>query len=273
MRIRGLFLLCISVLGFIALAGAVNFAANEWKRWQDARDAQGLLQVFANLAYLSERFSVERGDVNQALLAEGPRPQAAIDTAQKNRGRTDEAMTAAQAYLKDLDAADQELIAPGVARIAAMLRDTRTLAESEIAKPKADRNPETTARYVSTATDLLQNIARVSAVVELRAATEDISIGRLASLARLSLTIRDIGGRRSTLITTYAGSKVAFTPAQVEQFLLLDGQVSAVWSILLHTARELDATAGITPAVQEANAKFMGDGAKLTRELFETRTV
>ena len=272
MRIRGLFLLCISVLGFIALAGAVNFAANEWKRWQNAQDAQGLLQVFANLAYLSERFSVERGDVNQAFLDES-RQQTAVDFGQKSRVRTDEALASAQNDLKALDSADQELIGPGIVRIATLLRDTRTLADEELTKPRANRNPEVTARYVSAATELLQNIARVSAVVELRAATEDISIGRLASLARLTLTLRDIGGRRSTLITTYTGSKVGFTPAQAEQFLLLDGQLNAVWSILMHTARELDAIPGITSAMQEANTKFMVDASKLTRELFEKAKV
>ncbi len=100
-------------------------------------------------------------------------------------------------------------------------------------------------------------MGRLSALLELRAGDNDASIGRLASLARLSSTVRDVGGRRATMITVFLGSGKTFSPAQIEQFLQLDGQVTAYWAVLTHAGKDVEDVAGIAAALQKAKTDFL----------------
>ncbi len=269
MRIRGLFLLCISTLGAVSLAGGVMFAVGEWRQWHAAVRAQSLMQVFANLAYVNERYSVERGDFNQILLGEAAASPALIETAKRNIGRTDEFLTAAQTLAAALNASDRAAIEGKITAAAKALRDLRDKAWPQTMKPRAERDPQVVSRYVPEATDVLISIGKISAALELRASDEDTSIGRLASLARISAAMRDTAGRRSTMLTTYLSSGKKFTPETVEQFLLLDGQVAAYWAVLSHAANELEDVPGILPSIDVAEKGFLVDGGKVTRRIYD----
>ncbi|WP_029005822.1 methyl-accepting chemotaxis protein [Azorhizobium doebereinerae] len=267
MRIRGMILLCISTLGAVSLAAGAVFAVKEWRQWQSAMDAQELMQVFANLAHASERYSIERGDFNQMLLAEEPVTAALTDTAKANSARTDEALKAAQTYAAELDAADRAAVDGPIAKTAAAIQQLREAAWAEGRKPRSGRDTAFVSAYVPKAQDLLQAMARISATLELKAGDQDTSIGRLASFARISATLRDAGGRRSTMLTTYLGSGTPFTPAQAEQFFQLDGQVAAYWAVLSHAGNDLSDVPGISAAMEAAKSRFMGTGNEITRKV------
>ncbi len=269
MRIRGLFLLCISTLGAVSLAGGVVFAISEWKHWHSATAAQGLMQVFANLAYVNERYSVERGDFNQMLLSEAVPTPTMVETAKRNVGRTDEVLAAAQTFVAALDTSDRTAVEGQIATAATRLRQLRDTAWPQMMKVRAERDPGVVARYVPEATDVLQSIGKISAGLELRASDEDASIGRLASLARIAAAMRDIAGRRSTMLTTYLGSGKKFTPEAVEQFLLLEGQVAAYWAVLQHAGNELDDVPGIAASLETTEKSFIVDGGKVTKLVFD----
>ncbi|WP_341991098.1 methyl-accepting chemotaxis protein [Azorhizobium sp. AG788] len=245
------------------------FAVGEWRNWQSATTAQALMQVFANLAYVNERYSVERGDYNQMLLGEAAATPAMIETAKRNTGRTDEVLAASQTFAAALGASDRAAVEGPIAAAAKNMRQLRDTAWPQMQKPRAERDPQVVARYVPEATEVLQAIAKISSALELRASNENTSIGRLASLARISAAMRDTAGRRSTMLTTYLGSGKKFTPETMEQFLLLDGQVAAYWAVLLHAGHELDDVPGISAALEAAEKGFVVEGGRATRKIFD----
>ncbi|MEW6125084.1 MAG: methyl-accepting chemotaxis protein [Pseudomonadota bacterium] len=257
MRVRGLFLLSISLIGAVAMAGGVVFAIGEWRKWQQATAAQELMEVLANLAYLSERLSVERGDYNQLLLSEN------AAAAKPTTTRADESLAAIAATKSALDGADAKMVDEAFAKIVAGVKAARAQADAQIVKPLAQRAPDAASRYITDTTSLLAAVSRLSDTLELRVSDNNAEIGRLAAMARLSLMMRDIGGRRSTMLTTYFGNQKPITPAQVEQFYMYEGQIRALWSMLEHAVSELRDLPGIEAAAERAKAEFMtGLGAE-----------
>ncbi|WP_127090176.1 methyl-accepting chemotaxis protein [Aquabacter cavernae] len=263
MRVRGLFLLSISLIGAVALAGGVVFAVGEWRKWQQAATAQELMEVLANLAYLSERLSMERGDYNQLLLAEG------AAAARPNLQRSDESLAAVAATKSALDGAEGKMVDEAFAKITAGVAAARALADAQIVKPLSQRAPDSGPRYITDTTNLLGAISRLSDTLELKVSDNNPEIGRLAAMARLSLMMRDIGGRRSTLLTSYLGNPKPLTPGQVEQFYLYEGQLRAIWSMLEHSVSELASLPGIEAAAQRANAEFVTAFGAETKDVFQ----
>ncbi|MEP9376576.1 methyl-accepting chemotaxis protein [Aquabacter sp. CN5-332] len=224
------------------------------------------MQVFASLARLSERISVERGDLNQALLSSTTQISS---EAKANMGRTDESVASTQAALAALAPADKAAIETPLTKILASARTARALVESEVAKPANGRDPQAQARYVSDVTANLGNISRLSDDLELRINDKDGEIGSLAGMARYSLMLRDIGGRRSTMLTSYLGNRTTLTPAQIQQFYSYTGQITTLWSLVQHAAHDLDDVPGITAAVEKADKEFMQVLGKLILDTFQ----
>ncbi|WP_198018885.1 methyl-accepting chemotaxis protein [Azorhizobium doebereinerae] len=227
------------------------------------------MQVFANLAFLSERASIERGDFNQIMLVDEAAGAPLIQSAGKDMALVDESLAAVQASTAALTTSDAVMVEKAFAKILAAAHATRATAQEQVAKPKNQRDPQVHARYIADSIAILADISRLSDAVELRAADEYPAVGRFAALARMSLTLRDLGGRRSTMITNFVGSKKAYGPAETEQFLLYEGQIAAIWTMLMHTAREVQDAPGIMPAVERANAEFMVGLGQSTRDAFK----
>ncbi len=148
MRIRGIFLICISTLGAVALAGSVMFAVGEWQRWQSAISAQALMQVLANLSYSTERFGLERGDFNQMLLGESAASEAQIATTKKNMGRTDETLAAAKTLTASLRPADRAIAEGAITKAIADLRKLRMMRGKKRESPATAGNPAVTKNFL-----------------------------------------------------------------------------------------------------------------------------
>ncbi|OYX82602.1 MAG: hypothetical protein B7Y75_06180, partial [Azorhizobium sp. 35-67-5] len=117
MRIRGMILLCISTLGAVSLISGALFAAREWSSWQAAIEAKAQMQVFANLAAVMDKYSLERGDISPALLAEQPPTTAALDNRRAVIARTEDGLKATQASAQSLGAADRAAVEEAVNKI------------------------------------------------------------------------------------------------------------------------------------------------------------
>ncbi len=269
MRIRGLFLLCISAIGSVAIAGGLFFAVTEWTRWDHAANAKALMQVFGNLARLNERVSIERGDFNQIILVDEAAGAPLMQSAIKDLALVDESVAAIQATKAALAVDDAVMVDKAFARIQASIRSTRATAQEQAGKAKAQRDPQVHARYIADSIAILGEISRLSDTVEVRTADIDPAIGRFAQLVRLSLTLRDLGGRRSTMITNFVGNKKQYTAAETEQFLLYEGQIFATWVSLQQAARQLDSVPGIATAVERANVDFIQGLGQSTREAYQ----
>ena len=264
MRIRGLFLLCISLIGAVAVAGGVVFAVTQWRQWHNAQDARAIMKVFADLARLNENLSLERGDYNQALLSD------AAATSKPSNQRVNDSLSALQAVREELPGATALLFAAPFEKIVQGIQASRQLAEAQIMKPGAARERAVQGRYIADATALLGEISRLSDALELEIANSNQTIGKLAGLARYSLMLRDIGGRRTTIITTHLGNPKPFTQAQIEQFYTFEGQIRAIWSMLEHAANELDDLPGIRAGTEKAKTQFIDLLGKRLQETFQT---
>lgn len=268
MRIRGIFLICISTLGAVALAGSVMFAVGEWQRWQSAISAQALMQVLANLSYSTERFGLERGDFNQMLLGESAASEAQIATTKKNMGRTDETLAAAKTLTASLRPADRAIAEGAITKAIADLRKLRDDAWEEARKPRDSRNPAVTKNFLPSAAELLRSVTSLMEALELRIGDEDPAMESFVSVARLSSAMRDAGGRRSAVVLLYLGSGKKFTPAQLEQFLMLDGEAEAYWAMVKHAAKPLENVPGIKESLATAQDQFIGVGGRITRQIY-----
>lgn len=70
MRVRSLFVSCVSTLGLVAAGSSSFIAWQEWQRWSQAQGARQLVEVLAEVSRFNERLALERGSYNQILITD-----------------------------------------------------------------------------------------------------------------------------------------------------------------------------------------------------------
>ncbi|MGU3493922.1 methyl-accepting chemotaxis protein [Xanthobacteraceae bacterium A53D] len=260
-------LLCISTLGAALLAIGAMFAYGQWERRNDASQAQGLTSVFAQLTYAIERSSVERGDFTQMLLGEQAAAEALVNKTRQSIARTDEALNAASSFAAGLGGAGSTTIAEPLGKAIAGIHQLREAAWQQARMPRSARDAQFVSGFGTRAVDSTLQLSRIMAQTELMIGQADVTIGGLAAVARYALSVRDAAGQRASMLTGFLGSGKPFTPADVERFYMLDGQVAAYWSVLNQAALGLQNMPGLKEGMAQAQDRFMDTASRLTRQI------
>lgn len=267
MRVRVLFMLCVSAMAAIIAVAATVFVVQEWGNYRNANEAAYLSAATAGVLRTTEQIAVSRGPQNAALIADEPANPGALT-----------AVANARKLLADELAAARSAVAvatyPERLRALAVLdklgRDlTEIYGKLDVAYklPRAQRDAALIKDYVPR---MLQFNALLDGVVnglERSAAAAHESVGSLIQIARLSWDMRDAAGRRASYFTRAAGNSKMLTTGDIQGVSESTGEIRHAWARLQATVSQLSEDPALSTAVKTAEIRFFGDTDKFIAEL------
>ncbi len=259
MRVRTLFIFCISAMAAVAVVASAAFVVAEWRNYSRAADARRLSEILGAVLRTTEKLTLSRGLQNGFLLAEPPADEAGRGRIAAARQAVAAAMSEAKGGVDAVDYPDRQAARSILTKLeeglAALYRDT----DAAIALPKDRRDGAFVTGFGVRITALIASLNGVANGLERAAASADPTVGRLAGIARLSWDMRDVGGRRVAIITTAIGAGRSLAPADIEAMAGLAGEARHAWQRLQATASQLEGVVRLGAVMTETEAKYFGE--------------
>jgi signal transduction histidine kinase len=233
MRLKTLFLSGIGLCAAMVVLASLAVVAREWRRAEAASEAAEATAVLRPALQISERFALERGGFNEALLADMPAADAVLRSLEGLRAQTDaafdrtfEALRAAYYAEAAHDDAQLRLVRRDLARL-------RARAQAELARPKMERDHAFVTEYAGQMFDITARVTNIQAAIETAASRADPGIGQYAAVARVMGLVRDFAGRKQTLyVQILAGDRNVDAPLE-RRLGEADARIDVYWSRVL----------------------------------------
>ena len=269
MRVRSLFVSCVSTLGLVAAGSSSFIAWQEWQRWSQAHEARQLVEVLAEVSRFNERLALERGSYNQILVTDVSGHAPLLAPAAANRKATQDAADRMTEALARVDAgAARAKLEDDLKRVVQELQAARALADREAPKTLAERDPQVAKTFQATTIGILGQGARMLGTLELNVAQQNAEIARAVPVVSLAMDLRDVGGSRSVFLSQYAGSRQQLTPAVVVQFHEMSGRIQQAWLRLQGSVLQVQSEGPLVDALKNTERAFTSDPGGVFAAMF-----
>jgi methyl-accepting chemotaxis protein len=267
MRVRILFMLCVSALAVIIAAAATIFVAQGWRDYGNASEAGYLTSATSAVLRTTEQIAISRGPQNVALIGDDAAGAAALADVAKARKVVGDELANARAAIAATSYPERDKALAGLDRLNRDLAETYAKLDRAYQVPRAQRDQALVKDYVPQMLALNTQLDGVANGLERAAALAHDSVGSLIEIARLSWDMRDAAGRRASYFTRAAGNGKMLTVAEIQDASLLTGEIRHAWARLQATASQLGESSKLAEAVKGAEARFFGDTDKFIAEL------
>lgn len=259
MRVRVLFMLCVSAMASIIAVAAVVFVVQEWGDYRSATDAGHLSRATAAVLRTTEQMSVSRGPQNIALIADQPADATVLTTIGEVRKALSEQLAVTRSALA---AATYPERLHGIAALDKVGQDLNELygqLDRAYHLPRTQRDRALLRDYVPRMLQFHVVLDGVVNGLERSAATAHENVGSLIQVARMAWDMRDAAGRRASYFTRAAGNSKMLTTADIQGVSEATGEIRHAWARLQATVAQLDDAAGLAATVKTAEGKFFGE--------------
>jgi methyl-accepting chemotaxis protein len=242
MRVGRLFAASIGAVAVVAVGFAVALVVGQYGHYRDAGAAREAAVAMQRLLLASEVTTLDRGNVNAALMADRAATPEERTSITRHWGVAREAYAAAVAALGAASFPGAAAARDGLAELGRDIDGLRERAERDMQKPKAERELALLRDYVPRMFAAMERLQNLSDLVQRAAAGTEPVVADYIVLARAGFDLRDFGGRRSTLFVQLLGAPGRqITPPQAEAVAEATGRVEEVW-------RRVQALAAATPS-------------------------
>lgn len=223
MRIKNLFILCLSAAGAIAVALALYLVVGQFSHFRKAEAARANIQALGGVARLVEAMGLERGTLNAALLGEEPVSASVKEQLGRNIEATNKAIASGRDLLEQLP--DGDRYAAPFADIAKRMLALRAQGQDAIGKAKADRPTALLKDYPATAAALIAELTPLLDGLETQVSAQEPRAGTYVAVARLAMDLRATAGNRGVAMTQMVATSAVASPAALEKLADLVGRV------------------------------------------------
>ncbi|MDJ1158634.1 methyl-accepting chemotaxis protein [Chelatococcus sp. SYSU_G07232] len=262
MRVRGLFILCMSVAGALAALVSSFVAWQEWQRWSAAAEARALVETLGQVARFNERLALERGNYNQLLVTEAPAAGQPLETALASRRNTDAVADRLKELVAALPGDARKRIERPVSASLAALAQTRAAVDRGIARAMGEREPGAAAQYQRAVMDIIATGSRLLGVIEAEIGARDAETANTTPIVGLAMDLRDVGGSRSAWFSQYVGSGQRFSPELVVQIHEMTGRITQAWDRLQRVVGQAERGSRLEAAMRAMKAAFIDEGGR-----------
>jgi len=259
MRIRGLFVACMGLIGACSAVGSGMTAYDAWRRMSAADEAAVSVRALGAATRIGEMLALERGIINQMVITDGTPSADLMRTVQEKKRATDAVIQETKTQAAGLSEPFGARAMQHVGTVERLLDEARREVEGAVGRPK-DARAEAARKYVKVISDVAALADSAIAEIENDLAATAPEIGQVAVTARLSLDLRDFGGRRSALLSQYVGG-TALTPAALRQVTELDGRIGLTWERAQRAVAETGNAPALVAAIGRVKGTFMAEGA------------
>lgn len=259
MRVRTLFLLCISAMAAVAVLASTSFVVTEWRNYSRAVDARRLSESLGSVLRITEKMTLSRGLQNGYLLASDAITQEGRGKILAVRQEIAEPLTKAKADIDGIDYDDRSAALAVLNKLEGDLTALYRDVDAAVAVAKDQRDGAFLKSFAPRITAQIATLNSVANGLERAAAAMDPTVARLAGIARLSWDMRDVGGRRVSLLTTAIGAGKPLTQTEIETMAGLAGEARHSWQRLQATASQIEGAARLETVMKETEGKYFGE--------------
>jgi methyl-accepting chemotaxis protein len=268
MRIKTLFIFCITMIGLLAAAANGGIAYQQWCRWTAAEQARPLLATLEVLTEFNSRLGLERGTSAFLLSKDAPAAPAQMEIFQNERQRTDWAMSGSLAALERVDASIQARLRPSIEASIAGVRKARAFVDVEIAKPFAQRKTDAVILFQRGILEIVEWNAGGLALVREGLAAQDRAIVRASQIAALAAELRDLSGTRSSWFSQYVANRRPFSSDLIIEIHEINGHFDLIWKRLARGVN-YDGSADFIHAHEVLHKVLIKEGRETVNKVFK----
>jgi methyl-accepting chemotaxis protein len=266
MRVRNFFLLCMSVMAFLAVAATVEILVEAVLQYRMESRAAAEIDIASVLLTVPEKLTDERLPITGTLNAGALITDKDAATLQAERHATDAAIALSLQRLGASDYPGAAEQAQALTKLAQTLATLRTQADAVIAKPGPERDPGFMQPFRAATEAQFGEVDHMADWIDLAVTNTDSDLAAFLALARQSWGIRDEGARRSSIFVVSMMGHKQLTAAQLEALAASDARIAKDWATIDATAHRLGDMPAITTALNAAKASFFGESDAVYRK-------
>jgi methyl-accepting chemotaxis protein len=272
LSIRATLGVLIGVMGLMLLASAVSDVADAYKRYAAAQRIATYAPISQALFKTLQEARLERGNTQTALSGEAPAAASMGDDIATNLRKTEEGYIASLALLANvqlpgLDQAVTKLKASHAAVVA-----LRPKANTDIRKPKAERDPALLRDWAGTGQNFLDQLEATGNLLEASLLFVDPTIDQTLGVKRAAWTARSATGSTVLRIGSTLSAGRAWTADEALAQSRDLGSAAVAWAIVQEAAARPELAKSIADAVKAAQVNFTGplpeQNAAIAKQLF-----
>lgn len=267
MRVRVLFMLCVSAMAAIIAVAATVFVVQEWGNYRNASEAAYLSAATAGVLRATEQIAVSRGPQNAALIADDPANPAALTAVTNARKLLADELSGARSAVAVATYPERVRALAALDKLGRDLTEIYGSLDAAYKLPRPQRDAALIKDYVPRMLQLNTLLDGVVNGLERSAAAAHESVGSLIQIARLSWDMRDAAGRRASYFTRAAGNSKMLTTGDIQGVSESTGEIRHAWARLQATVSQLSEDPALSGAVKAAETRFFGDTDKFITEL------
>ena len=269
MRVRALFLLCVSAMASIIIAAAAVFVTQGWNDYKNADKAARLAVAMTALLQATEQMSVSRGPQTAALVADERPSDASLGEVTRARDALAQRLDKARAAIAASDYGERDRAIATLDELGQGLKNIYARLDAACQQPRTGRDQALIKDYVPQMLALNTLLNRIAGGLERSATLAHDSVGNLIEVARLAWDMRDAGGRRASYFTRAVGNNKKLSISDIEDASALTGEIRHAWSRLRAMASEYGKAQPLQVALKNAETNFFGEADKFIAELTE----
>jgi len=255
------FLICTIAAGGAAILASSYVAYQQMQALSTAQETRNLVVTSEAISRVIERAAIERGAVTQLILAEdadGKIAAANLEAALE----TDRRVTQMQEGFAGTSFAKRSDLAGPVNQIAQRLADARKAAQTEGAKPLAQRDPKAAQVFSATLLTLLTQQSALQRQIGARIGDLNPDVSNTVSLAEFATTMREAAGSRAVFYTQYVGSGTKLSPETLSQADRMTGRIEQLWVLVDQALVQMQSTPQLKTALDVVKTGFRDEELK-----------
>ena len=236
MRVRVLFMLCVSAMASIIAVAAAVFIVQQWGDYRHASEAGHLARATAAVLRTTEQMSVSRGPQNVALIADQPAAAPALGAIAAARKALGDEFAAARAAVAATSYPERHRALAALDKIGQDLNEIYGQLDRAYPQPRAQRDQALLRDYVPRMLQLQTSLDHVVNGLE-----------------------RNAAGRRASYFTRAVGNGKGLTTADIQGVSEATGEIRHAWSRLQATVAQLGDDSALAATVKSTEGTFFGE--------------
>ncbi|MBS1182069.1 MAG: methyl-accepting chemotaxis sensory transducer [Proteobacteria bacterium] len=266
-------LLVISTLSLALLALTVNGAWTAYQAWTTAETLRNLAKIERSLFEAVSSFRIERGDTPAVLGLPPEQSGDAVKAISERRTATSAGLDATIAGIETLEEATLKPVLDDLKARRDALAQLRNAADSELAKPLAERDKSLGKTYLSEGGNILAAMDGATSAIESSMQAMAPELAAMINVRTLAWNARGYAGTSVTGMLPAVTEKRPFREGEAAPVAAALKQAQSLWDLVRGTV----ASPGIPDTVRQSFAAgdaafFAGDFRKLQDEQIKKMT-
>jgi methyl-accepting chemotaxis protein len=270
LSIRTVLGLLFGAMSVLLVVLTANNLASSVKEWRNAGQVRSLTTVSQQLFKTILGTRLERGTELTAVLTDAPADQVATSRIRDNRAVSETGYAETLGLLQGIDVPG---LAAALGRLRAAHEDMaglRPTIDSQITKPKADREASLPTTVPKVTTAYLDALVAASDVLESGLQRLDPVVDHLLAVKRAAWAVRNFGGLVAVRMENARAAEKSWSQADVAAAGEDAGKAAMAWTLVGEEAANPHAPPALVAAVAKGNDYFSGPMAEERKGMIAT---